>query len=192
MVEPTDEELLVAARMDEHAFEVFYRRHAPTVLRFAARRSSSPSEVVDLMSAVWLEVVASIDSFDQRRGSAVGWVLGIAAHLCASDSRRRSAEAAAVRRLAGLRVLEQDDVARLEAQLDAEAASRGLVAAIASLPAGEREVAELVLVEGMSPTQAARALGVAAPAARMRLTRARRMIRSLHTNPLIAQEEVIP
>jgi type IV secretory pathway protease TraF len=29
-----------------------------------------------------------------------------------------------VRRLAGLRVLEQDDVARIEAQLDAEAASR--------------------------------------------------------------------
>jgi DNA-directed RNA polymerase specialized sigma24 family protein len=72
IAEPTDEELLVAARFDEQAFEAFYRRHVPTVLRFAARRSHSPAEVVDLVSAVWLEVVASIDSFDHRRGSAVG------------------------------------------------------------------------------------------------------------------------
>ncbi|MGZ4150352.1 MAG: RNA polymerase sigma factor [Actinomycetota bacterium] len=103
MTDPTDEQLLVAARSDPVAFEAFYRRRVGTVVRFAARRSSSPGEVVELVAAVWLEVVASIDRFDERRGSARAWVLGIAAHLCATQARRQAAEAAAVRRLAGQR-----------------------------------------------------------------------------------------
>lgn len=66
----TDEQLLVAARSDPAAFEEFYRRHVGTVVRFAARRTSSPAEVLDLVAAVWLQVVASIDRFDETKGTA--------------------------------------------------------------------------------------------------------------------------
>jgi RNA polymerase sigma factor (sigma-70 family) len=189
--EPTDEALLVAARTDPAAFEAFYRRRVALVVRFAARRSSTPSEVVDLVSAIWLEVVASIDRFDERRGTAVGWVLGIAAHLCASDARRRGAEAAAVGRLAALRVLDEDDHDRLVEELDASSAVKGVVAAIRALPEGERAVAELALVEGLSPAEAARALGIAAPAVRMRLARARRKLRAATDIEQRANQEVI-
>jgi RNA polymerase sigma factor (sigma-70 family) len=173
----TDEQLLLAARSDPAAFEEFYRRHVNTVVRFAARRTKSPAEVLDLVAAVWLQVVASIDRFDESKGTAAAWVLGIAAHLCASDARRTTAEAAAVRRLAGQRILDEDDIARLEAELSAAAVSTDYLDAIASLPAAEREVAELTLVEGLSPVEAARALGMSAPAVRMRLSRARRKLR---------------
>jgi RNA polymerase sigma-70 factor (ECF subfamily) len=189
--EATDEELLVAARSDARAFEEFYRRRVGTVVRFVARRSSSPAEVVDLVAAIWLEVVASIERFDERRGSATGWVLGIAAHLCASDARRRAAEAAAVRRLAGQRMLDGDDLERLESELDAAEPARRLVNAIAELPAAEREVAELVLVEELTPSQVARALDIAAPAVRMRLARARRKLRRGTAIPAGSPEEVI-
>jgi RNA polymerase sigma-70 factor (ECF subfamily) len=93
----TDEQLLVAARSDPSAFEEFYRRRVGMVRRFAVRRSSSPSEVHDLVAAVWLQVVASVDRFDEKKGTASAWVLGIAAHLCATETRRRTAEAKAVR-----------------------------------------------------------------------------------------------
>jgi RNA polymerase sigma factor (sigma-70 family) len=173
----TDEQLLVASRADPAAFEEFYRRNVGVVVRFAARRSSSPGEVRDLVAAVWLQVVASIDRFDETKGSAAAWVLGIAAHLCATDVRRKKAETAAVRRLAGQRVLEQDDLERLEREIAAASVAREFLAAIAELPAAEREVAELSLVEGLSPGEASQALGVSAPAVRMRLARARRKLR---------------
>jgi RNA polymerase sigma-70 factor, ECF subfamily len=82
-----------------------------------------------------------------------------------------------VRRLAGQRMLGEDDIARLEAELSAATVSNDYLAAIASLPAAEREVAELTLIEGLSPVEAARTLGMSAPAVRMRLSRTRRKLR---------------
>jgi RNA polymerase sigma-70 factor (ECF subfamily) len=188
----TDEQLLLAARSDPAAFEEFYRRRVNTVVRFAARRTTSPAEVLDLVAAVWLQVVASIDRFDESKGTAAAWVLGIAAHLCASDARRKAAEAAAVRRLAGQRILDEDDIARLEGELSAAAVSTDYLDAIASLPAAEREVAELTLVEGLSPVEAARALGMSGPAVRMRLSRARRKLRrAVPAGEAVWSEEVI-
>ena len=112
MTAQTDEQLLVAARSDPAAFEEFYRRRVGTVVRFAASRASSPGDVVDLVAAVWLQVVASVDRFDETKGTAVAWLLGIAAHLCATEARRKGAEAVAVRRLGGQRILDDDDFER--------------------------------------------------------------------------------
>ena len=192
MTAQTDEELLVAARSDPGAFEEFYRRRVGTVVRFAARRTSSPGEVVDLVAAVWLQVVASVDRFDETKGTAAAWLLGIAAHLCASEARRKTAEAAAVQRLGAQRVLDNDDFERLEQEIAAAAVARDLLAAVADLPAAEREVAELTLVEGLSPSEAARALGVSPPAVRMRLARARRKLRrAVPVDETLWSEEVI-
>jgi len=188
----TDEQLLIAARSDPAAFEEFYRRRVGMVVRFAARRTSSPGEVLDLVAAVWLQVVASIDRFDETKGTAAAWVLGIAAHLCATDARRKTAEAAAVRRLTGQRTLDEDDHERIERELEAAAVAKGLLAAIDDLPAAEREVAELVLVEGLSPGETARALDMNAPAVRMRLARARRKLRrAVPAGEAVWSEEVI-
>lgn len=82
-----------------------------------------------------------------------------------------------MRRLAWQRILHEDDNLRLEGELAAAAVTNDYLEAIASLPAAEREVAELTLVEGLSPAEAARALGMSAPAVRMRLSRARRKLR---------------
>jgi RNA polymerase sigma-70 factor (ECF subfamily) len=90
-------------------------------------------------------------------------------------------------------VLDDEDHERLEAELDAVAAAKPLITAIHSLPEGERTVAELTLVEGMSPSEAASALGVSAPAVRMRLARARRKLRAAAAaTDALPREEVIP
>jgi RNA polymerase sigma factor (sigma-70 family) len=175
--EASNEELLTSSRRDPEAFAAFYRRNVGAVVRFAAKRSASVEELHDLVAAIWLEAVASIDRYDERKGTASGWLLGIAGHLCASDARRKAAETAALRRLAGQRVLVDEDYERLESELVAAAVSANIVQAISGLAPAEREVAELTIVEGLSASEAAAALGITPPALRMRLARARRKLR---------------
>ncbi|MDP9343721.1 MAG: sigma-70 family RNA polymerase sigma factor, partial [Actinomycetota bacterium] len=147
---------------------------------------------------IWLEVIASAGRFDPRRGRAVPWLLGVAANVTASDARRRAREREAAARLSGRRVLDEDDVARLERAIDAAAIAPEARSAIAGLPPGERAMVELVALEGLTPDEAARALGVRPAAARMRLARARRKLREELGDPsdravaLRRTEKVIP
>jgi RNA polymerase sigma factor (sigma-70 family) len=175
----TDRELLVASRIETAAFEELYRRHVGTTIRFAARRAERPSDVVDLVGAVWLEVVASLDRYEPHRGDAVPWILGIAANLCAVERRRQAREHEVVRRLEGRRVLDEDDYERLESAIDAVVVAPALRRGLRGLPPSERAVAELVFLDGLTPSEAADALGVRSPAVRMRLARARRKLRAV-------------
>lgn len=175
----TDRELLVASRVETAAFEELYRRHVGATIRFAARRAERPNDVVDLVAAVWLEVVASLDRFEPHRGDALPWILGIAANLCAVERRRRAREHEVVRRLGGRRALDEDDYERLEGEIDAAGAAPALRRGLLELPPAERAVAELVFLDGLTPSEAAEALGIRSPAVRMRLARARRKLRAI-------------
>jgi RNA polymerase sigma-70 factor, ECF subfamily len=182
----TDRELLVASRVETGAFEELYRRHVGSTIRFAARRADHPGDVVDLVAAVWLEVVASLERYEPHRGDALPWILGIAANLCAVERRRRAREHEVIRRLGGRRIVQEDDFERLEEAIDAVEAVPALRQGLRDLPPSERAVAELVLLDGLTPAEAAEALGVRSPAARMRLVRARRKLRAL------AEETSVP
>lgn len=175
----TDRELLVASRVDTAAFEELYHRHVGTTIRFAARRADRPSDVVDLVAAVWLEVVASLDRYDPSRGDPLPWILGIAANLCATEHRRQAREHEVVRRLGARRSPSDDDYERLESAIDALSVAPALREGLRALPPAERAVAELVLLDEMTPTEASEALGVRPAAIRMRLARARRKLRAV-------------
>lgn len=175
---PADEELLVLAASDPKVFEDLYRRHVGKVVAFAARRCTTADEVHDLVAAVWLEVIGAAARFDPSRGRALPWILGVAANLVADGRRRRAREADALRRLAGRRVLDDDDHARLEAMIDAERAARALIAGKNGLPPGERVALELVALDGMTAVETAEALGIDAAAVRMRVARAGRKLRA--------------
>ena len=175
----SDRELLVASRLETAAFEELYRRHVGATIRFAARRAEHPSDVVDLVAAVWLEVVASLDRYEPHRGDALSWILGIAANLCAVDRRRRARERDVVRRLGGRRSLGDDDFERLEGAIDADSVAPALRRGLRELPPAERAVAELVLLDGLTSAEAAEALGIRSAAVRMRLARARRKLRAV-------------
>ncbi len=180
MTDPrSDRELLIASRVETAAFEELYRRHVDTTIRFAARRAERPGDVVDLVAAVWLEVVASIDRYEPNRGDVLPWILGIAANLCAVERRRRVREQDVVRRLGNRRSLNDDDYERLEGAIDADAAAPALLRGLRDLPPSERVVAELVLLDGLTPAEAAAALGIRGAAVRMRLARARKKLRAV-------------
>jgi RNA polymerase sigma-70 factor (ECF subfamily) len=173
----TDEQLLARAGEESAAFEEFYRRHVGKVVGFAVRRCSRPGEVPDLVAAVWLEVIESAHLFNPARGRAVSWLLGVAANLMASEARRSRREREAKARLAGRRVLDDDDYTRLEEEIDAAGLSSNLRNAISMLPEGERAVVELVVLDDLTPGQAAKALGILSSTARMRLARGRTKLR---------------
>jgi RNA polymerase sigma factor (sigma-70 family) len=175
-VEPSnlnDEELLRQANENPAAFAELYRRHVRKITSFAARRCSTPHEVPDLVAAMWLEVIEAAPRFDARRGKALPWILGVAANLTASHARRKVREREALQRLGGRRVLDDDDLLRLEEQMDAARTGTNVRRALSQLPPAERALAELVLLDGLSPREAAQALSIRPTAARMRLARAR-------------------
>lgn len=172
----SDEELLVAIRHDPGAFAEFYRRHVDKVIGFALRRMSSPEDVADLAASVFVQVIESARRFEPNRGRAVPWLLGVAANTLAAERRRRARTERTAQRLAGRRYLDPADHERVEERLDAAVAARKVYAALGNLPDGEREAVALVVVDGLTPADAAEALGLSATAVRTRLARARRKL----------------
>lgn len=158
-------------------FERLYRANVDAVTAYFARRTSDPQLVADLTADTFVTVITSFESFDPRKGSARAWVFGIARHVYASYCEAYSHQQSKLQRLAGRRELDQDQVEDLLERIDAERAGRGLIAALARLPERERAVIELVDVAGLRPKDAATVLGLAPGTVRMRLMRARAVLR---------------
>ncbi|WP_128381204.1 RNA polymerase sigma factor [Streptomyces cavernae] len=163
---------------DPAAFEEFYRRHVDGVTRFVARRITDPHLVADVTAEVFLAMLDSADTYRPGRGSETAWLYGIARNAVSAEWRRAARESRANARVAGRRLLEPDDVVRLEERIDAEAAARRHREALAGLPEGERAVLELVVVDQLTVSEAAKALGIGPVAARVRLHRARKTLRA--------------
>jgi RNA polymerase sigma factor (sigma-70 family) len=178
MRDASERDLMARLGTDPAAFEEFYRRHVDAVTLFAVRRVALPDQAADLVAEVFLEVIESAGRYDPDRGEPIAWVMGIAVNLAAAQRRRRAREASAVAQISGQRLLPPDDYAELEAQIDAARAARVLHEAIARLPEGQRELLALVSIDGLTPVQAARTLGIHPAAGRMRLARARRRVRA--------------
>ncbi|MFE9093244.1 RNA polymerase sigma factor [Streptomyces sp. NPDC007264] len=166
-----------AALRDPLLFEEFYRRHVDAVMRFVARRVDDPHTAADLTAEIFLAVLDSAHSYRPGLGSETAWLYGIARNAVSSERRRAARETARALRLSGRRLLEADDIARIEDRLDAESPGRRALAALARLPEGERAVMELIAVDQLTVTEAAAALGIRQVTARVRLHRARRTLR---------------
>ena len=154
------------AARDPRLFDEFYRRHVDAVTSFVARRVADAHTVADLTAEVFLAVLDSAHTYRPSRGSERAWLYGIA-----RETERD-------RRISGRRLLEADDIARLEDKLDAESPGRRALAALERLPEGERAVLELIAVDQLTVTEAATALGIRQVTARVRLHRARKSLRT--------------
>jgi RNA polymerase sigma factor (sigma-70 family) len=135
--------------------------------------------VADLTADTFVAVISGFGSFDPRKGTARAWVFGIARRVYAAYCEAYSKQQHQLRRLAGRRDLDPDQIEELLSRIDAERAGRELVAALATLPERDRAVIELVDIAGLSPKEAAAAVGLRPGTLRMRLTRARARLRKL-------------
>jgi RNA polymerase sigma factor (sigma-70 family) len=163
---------------DPAAFSEFYRAHVDEVTRFVTRRVADPQLAADLTADVFLAVIEAAEHYRGSFGGPRTWLYGIARNVIASEFRRSARERRAEGLIAGRRLLDADDVDRLLAKIDAAREIRQLREELGALPEGERAVLELVSVDGLTVAEAAAALGIRPAAARVRLHRARRTLRS--------------
>jgi RNA polymerase sigma factor (sigma-70 family) len=148
-------------------FEQLFRETYPRVLGYA-RTLAPPDEVDDVVSETF--AVAYRRRGDIPAGAELGWLIGVARRLVAN--RRRGS-----RRLGALRArltLQPAAVAPDPAErIEGDAPLRAAVGRLAPL---DREALLLVAWFDLTPAEAAAALGISAPAFRMRLARARRKV----------------
>jgi RNA polymerase sigma factor (sigma-70 family) len=182
-------ELPVAARGRSHErppaspleeFEQLYLRNVDVLMGYFARRCREPQTVADLTSETFVRAADGFAGFDPRRGSHRAWLFGIAAHVFARHCDQTANGWDVVARLAGHRSLDEDEIEELAGRIDAEREGAALMARWAQLPAVERSAIELVDLDGLTPMEAAQALGVSRVAFRKRLSRARTRLKKEH------------
>lgn len=161
------------------AFERIYRDNVGAITRYFARRCVEPQLVADLTAETFVRAISSFPRFDPSRGTAVGWLYGIARKAFAAHCEQSARRSELVRRVGGRRELERDELAELEERIDAEQSGRLLIERLATLPEIEREAIELVHLDGLAPKEAAEALGVPKGAMRSRLYRATARMREV-------------
>jgi RNA polymerase sigma factor (sigma-70 family) len=168
-----DEALLRAARDDPAAFSALYVRHARTIHIWFARRIGWAA--ADLTAETFARAWLSRARFeDQRDGSALPWLLGIAANVLADSIRRDRIETRARERLRlPLDLAGEDGYTAVEQRLSPRQALRE---ALESLPPHEREALELRVVDELPYEQVAARLAIRPAAARLRVSRALRRL----------------
>lgn len=179
-MERSDEQLLAAtASGDPEAFAVFFRRHEAVVKRFAVARAPDADAVADVVSETFLGALRGAGRYRDDHADAVPWLLGIAVRVVLRDARSRRRWLRLRARAAGALVrFEGSEADAIAVAVDAARCGPELAAALAALPAREREVLELVAFGDLTPTAAAGALGISPNAARLRLHRARGRMRA--------------
>ena len=154
-------------------FEQVYLRNVDVLMGYFARRCRDPHTVADLTSETFVRAMDGFAGFDPRRGSDRAWLFGIASRVFARHCEQSAGGRDAVARLGGHRALDEDEIEELAERIDAEREGAALMRRCAQLPAVERAAIELVNLEGLTPKEAALALGVSRVAFRKRLSRAR-------------------
>ncbi|WP_405109103.1 sigma-70 family RNA polymerase sigma factor [Micromonospora sp. NBC_01405] len=171
---------------DRAALEAFYAEHYPDVVRYFTRRLRDPHDVADLVADTFIAAIGGATGFDPRRGRPLAWLLGIAHNTLRRFYRQREADRQVAVRFAGRRLLDADDIVRIEEQIDAEQRARRARGVLRELSTTDRELIELVDIAGLTPREAAHAMGLLPGTVRVRLFRARARLRTAYD----IQEEI--
>lgn len=163
---------------DREAFTVLYHRHAEAVWHHGYRLTASRTAAEDVLAATFLTAWRRRADVRFVADSARPWLLAVAANEARTEWRRSTRH----RRLAD-RVGPAPDVAdhsdAVVASLEDRRRVHGVLAAIADLPAGQRDAVALCLVAEVRHADAARALGISENTLRSRIHRARARLRDL-------------
>ena len=165
------------AEGDVAALGELYDRYAGVVWRAARRTLADPTDAEDIVHATFLGLPRIAPSYDGR-ASCRNWLCGIAVHL----SLRHRRGVGRLRRVLG--AFAQTLTRQSEGDREVEEGAMGreqlvlVDRALAGLSEKKRAVFVLVELEGLSPEEAASALGIPPATARTRLFHARRELRA--------------
>jgi RNA polymerase sigma factor (sigma-70 family) len=172
-----DSTLLGSVAADITAFETLYRRYVGRVTAYAVTRCSSAADVGDVVAQTFVRLLHVADRYDPERGDPAAFVFAIAGNVLRDHYRTDRRQRALVHRLAGSDLLAPDEIERLESAIDASRIAPAAHDALDAVTESEGEILRMV-ADGVTPTEAALALGITPGTARGRLFRARRRIQS--------------
>jgi RNA polymerase sigma factor (sigma-70 family) len=171
----SDAELLTRTASDPEAFGVFYDRFEAGVLAYFYRATGRAELAADLTAEVFAAALESACRFDATRGSAGGWLFGIARHELADLWARGHVEDRARRRL-GLEPLMLTDDA-LE-RIEGVGADTDALELLAGLPEEQRRAVSGRVLEEKEYAELAAALACSESVVRQRVSRGLRSLRA--------------
>ena len=145
-----------AAPTSWERFEALYRSSRDDVFAYVATLLRDRAAAEDVTELAFERAYRRRRTFDRRRGEERAWLFGIARNAALDELRRR-------RRLTALTVEPENKASQATAGAEEEevALRRTAVrAALAKLPAREREIVALKFHAGLSNAELARVLGV--------------------------------
>ncbi|MCB0879901.1 MAG: RNA polymerase sigma factor [Thermoleophilia bacterium] len=177
----TDAELLRGARRDPDAFDTIYVRHARDIQRWLRGQVDTAEDAWELTAETFAQAWISRRRFrpEDPTGSAAPWLHGIARNVLRHSRRRRRAASRAMRRL-GMQLdlaSPRDEDADLERIVVAQLGG-DLHRALAELPPAQRDAVQLRVIDELSYEQVAERLQCTEEAARMRVMRGLRTLKS--------------
>jgi RNA polymerase sigma factor (sigma-70 family) len=172
--EPDGDALLQrAATGDRSAFAELYRANSTRVAAFFYRRTFCPDTSAELAAETFARAISGVHRFDARKGTATGWLFGIANKVLLEWIRKGNAARTASRRM-GLQIvpLQAEELERVEEMADASRFRTALAEALAQLSPSQRDAVLLRVGNDLPYEEVARRLGCTEGAARVRVTRA--------------------
>jgi RNA polymerase sigma-70 factor, ECF subfamily len=167
--------LRAASAGDARAFETFMHAHEAAVHRYL-RNAYSHIDLDDALQETFIAAWRGAGTF-AGAGNARGWLYAIARNAVRHQTRRHVGEPAHVESIDSLESLAEQAgwgcAADATVLSDAALAREALTAAMAQLPAEEREVLTLRELDGFSGDETAALLHLSLSATKSRLHRAR-------------------
>jgi RNA polymerase sigma-70 factor (ECF subfamily) len=171
MSDDEDAQLMLAyGRGEMRAFETLYSRHRGALYRYLMRQARDPDTANDLFQEVWSRVIVNRARYEPR--AKFRTFLFTLAHNCFIDHCRRTKA-----RPAGSNIEDADaadllpagEDSRPDMRLERDESSARYRAALAALPAEQRDVYLLHEESDLSLEEIARVTGVGAETAKSRL-----------------------
>lgn len=175
------DERLVAAKAPSvagDAFAEFYRRYERPILAYFVRRNADAELAADLTANAFLDALRARYRFrDRGAGSAAAWLYGVAQYV---QHRHLRTSAAVARRDAKLQREHRSLTDHQAREIEALTHDAPLLAALADLPATQRDAVFAYVVAEDDYDEMAERFGIAPATARKRVSRGLAALRSAH------------
>ena len=158
------------------AFAELYRRYLPRVHAFAYRRTGAVEVAEDITSAAFERALRNLDAFTWRPGGFGPWLFRIVANELV-DHYRRTGRAASVRSVDAARSLLPDAARDPADEVGERDAVAEVLAAMDRLTPRYQQALALRYLAGLSPEEAASAMGTSRATMAVVIHRATRALR---------------
>ncbi len=180
IAEPARDDVLLrrAAKGEEEAFTLLYRRHQAAMYRFALRMTGSAWAAEEIVQDVFMTLMRAPKKYDPSRGTLGGYLYGIARNRVMKHLERLPREVPLEQKNedgSGAGIVLQD-ASTPATWAETRERMKQVRAAVLELPAEFREAVVLCELEELSYEEAAQAAGCPIGTIRSRLHRGRALL----------------